>query len=100
MALYTPLLLLAALVSGIVAVLAWRRRPSPGARAFSAIMLLVVVNVLVSLSLLGSTTLGSFLFWVKMSFVGGALGVAWLVFTLRYDGRSLREVTRSPRSWP
>ncbi len=94
MALYTPLLLLAALVSGIVAVLAWRRRPSPGARAFSAIMLLVVVNVLVSLSLLGSTTLGSFLFWVKMSFVGGALGVAWLVFTLRYDGRSLREVTR------
>lgn len=94
MALYTPLLLSAALVSGIVAVLAWRRRPSPGARAFSAIMLLVVVNVLVSLSLLSSTTLGSFLFWVKMSFVGGALGVAWLVFTLRYNGRPLRKVTR------
>ena len=57
-------------------------------------MLLVVLNVLVSLFLLGSTTLGSFLFWVKMSFVGGALGIAWLVFTLRYDGRSLRDVTR------
>jgi signal transduction histidine kinase len=57
-------------------------------------MCLVVLNILVSLFLLGSTTLNSFLFWVKMSFLGGGLGVAWLVFTLRYDGRSLRDVTR------
>jgi PAS domain S-box-containing protein len=57
-------------------------------------MLLVILNILVLLFLLGSTTLDSFLFWVRMSFVGGALGVAWLVFTLRYDGRSLRDVTR------
>jgi len=57
-------------------------------------MSLVVLNVLVSLFLLGSTTLDSFVFWVKMSFLGGALGVAWLVFTLRYDGRPLRDVTR------
>ena len=55
-------------------------------------MVLVVLNILVSLFLLGSTTLDSFLFWVKMSFVGGGLGVAWLVFALRYDGKSLREV--------
>ncbi|MCX6084609.1 MAG: response regulator [Caldiserica bacterium] len=91
---YTLPLLAAAAISAAVAVLAWGRRPSPGARAFSATMLLVVLNTLVSLCLLGSTTLGSFLFWVKMSFFGGALGVAWLVFTLRYDGRSLRDVTR------
>ena len=91
---YTLLLLAAAAISAAIAVLAWRRGPSPGARAFSALMLLVVLNVLVSMSLLGSTTLDSFLFWVKMSFVGGALGVAWLVFTLMYDGRSLRDVTR------
>jgi PAS domain S-box-containing protein len=57
-------------------------------------MLLAILNILVSLFLLGSTTLDSFLFWVKMSFFGGALSVAWLVFTLRYDGRSLRDVTR------
>jgi len=91
---YTLPLLAAAAISAAVAVLAWRRRPSPGARAFSAIMSLVVLNILVSLFLLRSTTLDSFLFWVKMSFLGGALGVAWLVFTLRYDGRSLRDVTR------
>ena len=94
MTLYTLPLLAAALISAIVAVLAWQRRPSPGARAFSATMCLVVLNILVSLFLLGSTTLDSFLFWVKMSFLGGGLGVAWLVFTLRYDGRSLRDVTR------
>jgi len=93
MTLYTLPLLAAALISAIVAVLAWRRRPSPGARAFSAIMCLVVLNILVSLFLLGSTTLNSFLFWVKMSFLSGGLGVAWLVFTLRYNGRSLRNVT-------
>jgi PAS domain S-box-containing protein len=87
-------LLAGAALSAAVAVLAWRRRPSPGARAFSATMLLVILNILVSLFLLGSTTLDSFLFWVKMSFVGGALSVAWLVFALRYDGRSLRDVTR------
>ena len=86
MTLYTLPLLATATVSGIVAVLAWRRRPSPGARAFSVIMLLIILNVLVSLFLLGSTTLDSFLFWVKMSFVGGGLSVAWLVFALRYDG--------------
>lgn len=91
---YTLPLLAAAAISAAVAVLAWRRRPSPGARAFSAIMGLVVLNILVSLSLLGSTRLDSFLFWVKMSFLGGALGVAWLIFTLRYDGRPLRDVTR------
>ena len=91
---YTLPLLAAAFISATVAVLAWRRRPSPGARAFSATMCLVVLNILVSLFLLGSTTLDSFLFWVKMSFLGGGLGVAWLVFTLRYDGRSLRDVTR------
>ncbi|MFA4932279.1 MAG: histidine kinase N-terminal 7TM domain-containing protein [Caldisericia bacterium] len=91
---YTLPLLVAAAISAVVAVLAWRRRPSPGARAFSATMVLVVLNILVSLFLLGSTTPNSFLFWVKTSFVGGALGVAWLVFTLRYDGRPLRDVTR------
>ncbi|MFZ2413101.1 MAG: histidine kinase N-terminal 7TM domain-containing protein [Candidatus Cryosericum sp.] len=94
MTLYTLPLLATAAVSGIVAVLAWRHRPSPGARAFSVIMLLIILNVLVSLFLLGSTTLDSFLFWVKMSFVGGGLSVAWLVFALRYDGASLRTVTR------
>ena len=94
MTLYTLPLLATAAVSGMVAVLAWRRRPSPGARAFSVIMLLIILNVLVSLFLLGSTTLDSFLFWVKMSFVGGGLSVAWLVFALRYDGGSLRTVTR------
>ena len=76
MTLYTLPLLAAALISAIVAVLAWQRRPSPGARAFSATMCLVVLNILVSLFLLGSTTLDSFLFWVKMSFLGGGLGVA------------------------
>jgi PAS domain S-box-containing protein len=91
---FTLPLLAAAAISAAVAVLAWRRRPSPGARAFSATMFLVILNILVSLFLLGSTTLDSFLFWVKMSFLGGALGVAWLGFTLRYDGRSLRDVTR------
>ncbi|HWQ21772.1 MAG TPA: histidine kinase N-terminal 7TM domain-containing protein [Clostridia bacterium] len=91
---YTLPLLAAATIAAAVSVLAWRRRPSRGAVAFSALMLLVVVNILVSLALLGSTSLDSFLFWVKMSFAGGGLGVAWLVFTLRYDGRSLRDVTR------
>lgn len=91
---YSLPLLAAAAISGVVAVLAWRRRPTPGARPFATIMVLIVLNILVSFFLLGSTSLDSFMFWVKMSFLGGALGVAWLVFVLRYEGRPLHDVTR------
>ncbi|HPS69877.1 MAG TPA: histidine kinase N-terminal 7TM domain-containing protein [Candidatus Cryosericum sp.] len=91
---YTWPLLLAALVSAIVAALASTRRRSRGALAFSALMAVVVVDVLVSLFMLSSRTLAEFLFWIKVSFVSGGLGVAWLVFTLRYDGKSLRTVAR------
>ncbi|MHB8107089.1 MAG: histidine kinase N-terminal 7TM domain-containing protein [Candidatus Cryosericum sp.] len=91
---YTAALLAAAFISASVAVLAGRRRRSPGACAFSALMCLVTLFILVSLFLLSSTTLHSFVFWVKMSFLGGGLGVAWLVFTLRYNGKPVHDVTR------
>ena len=87
---YTWPLLLAALISGIVAVLASTRRRSRGALAFSVLMAVVVADVLISLFMLSSTTLAGFLFWIKLSFVSGGLGVAWLVFALRYHGKSLR----------
>ena len=91
---YTWPLLLAALISGIVAALASTRRRSRGALAFSALMAVVVANVLVSLFMLSSRTITGFLFWIKVSFVSGGLGVAWLVFSLRYDGKSLGTVAR------
>ena len=89
---YTVLLIAAACLSAAVAWLAWHRRPSPGARSFSVLMMLVVAYIFVSLFLLGSRDLATFLFWVKMSFIGGGLSVAWLAFTLRYAGRPARSV--------
>jgi signal transduction histidine kinase/CheY-like chemotaxis protein len=84
----------AACISTAVAWMAWHRQPSPGARSFSILMMLVVANIINSLLLLGSTTLSMFLFWVKMSFISGGLGVAWLVFVLRYAGAPQRLVRR------
>ena len=91
---YSAPLIVAACLSAAVAWLAWHRQPSPGARSFSVLMMLVVTNIVVSLFLLGSADLPTFLFWVKMSFVGGGLSVAWLAFTLRYAGRPTRSVVR------
>jgi signal transduction histidine kinase/ActR/RegA family two-component response regulator len=83
---YSLPLIVAACISATVAWLAWHRQPSPGARTFSMLMMLVVANIVDSLFLLGSTSLPAFLFWIKVSFVGGGLGVAWLAFVLRYTG--------------
>jgi len=91
---YSVPLIAAACLSAAVAWLAWRRRPTPGARSFSLLMMLVVAYIFVSLFLLGSTDLATFLFWVKMSFIGGGLSVAWLAFTLRYAGHPARSVVR------
>ncbi len=87
---YSLPLIGAACISTAVAWMAWRRQPSPGARSFSILMMLTVANIVNSLFLLGSTTLSMFLFWVKMSFISGGLGVAWLAFVLRYTGAPRR----------
>jgi two-component system cell cycle sensor histidine kinase/response regulator CckA len=91
---YSLALIVAAAISTTVAWLAWHRQPSPGARTFSVLMMLVVANIVDSFFLLGSTNLPTFVFWIKMSFVGGGLGVAWLAFVLRYTGRPARTTGR------
>jgi signal transduction histidine kinase len=70
---YSLPLMFAAFISAAVAWLAWHRQPSPGARTFSVLMMLVVANNVDSLLLLDSTNLPTFLFWIKVSFVGGGI---------------------------
>ncbi|MHB8107806.1 MAG: histidine kinase N-terminal 7TM domain-containing protein [Candidatus Cryosericum sp.] len=91
---YSLPLIIAACLSAAVAWQAWHKQPSPGARTFSVLMMFVVANIIVSFFLLGSTNLPAFLFWIKMSFVGGGLGVAWLAFALRYAGRPAHTMFR------
>ncbi len=91
---YAPPLIVAACISATVAWTAWHRQPSPGARTFSVLMMLVTANIVDSFFLLGSTDLTTFLFWIKVSFIGGGLGVAWLAFVLEYAGRPARTVLR------
>jgi PAS domain S-box-containing protein len=88
---YTPyalLLLTAAVVSCIVALLAWRRRQAPGAKPLVWLMLSSIVwlvgNALETVSL----DLPDKLFWANLQYFSiAATPVLWLVFALQYGGR-------------
>lgn len=78
--------LVAAVVALVISAFAWYREMIGGARIFSLLMAFVAWNCVNSVLFLGSTTLRAFFFWIKVSFLCGALGVLWLIFARLYTG--------------
>jgi signal transduction histidine kinase len=91
------LLLLAAAISIVFALYAWKRRPVPGAVAFSVFMLAVTLWILAYLLQVISDGQAAKIIWAKLQFVGiSIVPVAWLVFALRYTDR---QEWITPRRW-
>src|SRR5258707_14781279 len=78
-----------AVVSAVVAVAIWRRRPAPGSIAFSLLMLAVAEWSLTYALELVSADLPTALFWDNMTWIGAAIApMLWLIFVLQYTGRT------------
>lgn len=89
---YTPYILpmlIAALISTVLAVYAWRRRGVPGADAF------IMLSASLSLWSFGyaleiaGTDLGTKIFWGKVQYIGIVTVIlAWFIFSLQYSNRA------------
>ncbi len=78
-----------AVVSAVVAVAIWRRRPAPGSIAFSLLMLAVAEWSLAYALELVSADLPAALFWDDVEWLGAAVApTLWLAFVLQYTGRA------------
>jgi len=93
---FSLLLLLAAGVTTIIALYAWKRRPVSGSVSFAIVMLAVTQWSLAFLLHIASVDPANKLAWAKFQYVGiTILPMAWLAFTLQYTGRGTR---LSPRN--
>jgi putative nucleotidyltransferase with HDIG domain len=83
---YIILALLSGVMSSCLALLAWRRRATVGAREFMAMMLAAAVWSLGYAAQLATPDLAWETLWEKVEFTGiVSVPVAWLVFTLRFS---------------
>ncbi|MBL7065155.1 MAG: ATP-binding protein [Anaerolineae bacterium] len=79
---------IAAAISVLLALFAWRRRPAPDATAFVLLMLAVAEWSLAYALRLAGTDLATKLFWAKVRYLGIVIvPAAWLIFALQYTGR-------------
>jgi len=86
--LYPVLLLIAAVLSAIVTVLAWSRRHVRAARPFALLMLAVTAWTLTYVLEIVSPGMTLKVFWVKVQYLSIVfVPVAWLSFSLAYTGR-------------
>lgn len=82
------LVVTAAIVSGLLAMFAWRHRTVRGAAAFAILMLAVMEWSLSYAPDLSSPELAVKVFWSKVEYLGIVLvPLAWLAFALQYTGR-------------
>lgn len=85
---YALSLLIPTTVSAALALFAWRRRLTPGAKPFAILMVCVATWSLEYALELASTQLAGKLFWAKLQYVSiVVLPVAWLAFALQYTQR-------------
>lgn len=84
---YAWALVLTAVASGIVVLLAWRRRPAPGAWPTVFLMLAVAFWSLAYALELGRANLEAQIFWAKVQYLGiVSVPVIWLILALEYTG--------------
>jgi signal transduction histidine kinase len=96
---YTPYIipiLIAAVVSGAVAVLAWQRRQIYGATPLLFMMLSITQWLIFYVLEIGSTTLEGNLLWANVAYVGIVFGpVAWLFFAFEYTNPTKKVTWRT-----
>jgi PAS domain S-box-containing protein len=84
---YAWAMILTALASGIVVLLAWRRRPAPGSWSMVFLMSAVALWSFAYALELGSANLEAQIFWAKVQYLGiVSVPVIWLVLALEYTG--------------
>ncbi|MFZ5916558.1 MAG: histidine kinase N-terminal 7TM domain-containing protein [Chloroflexota bacterium] len=82
-------LVMAAIVSLSLAMIAWRRRAVPGAAPLAWLMLAVAGWSLTYAAELAAVDFSAKYFWVRAEYPGiVTLPVAWLILVLRYTGRA------------
>ncbi len=82
-----PMLLSAVLASSL-AVLAWRRRPVPGATTLTVLMLVLTAWAILYAIELAAVDLASKLFWARLQYAAFlSVPVLWLVFVLQYTNQ-------------
>ncbi len=85
---YIVLLVIAAAVSAILAIFAWRYRAAPGAMPIVVLMVAVVIWSLTDALELLSTDIASKIFWARLEYIGITIvPAALLAFVLQYTGR-------------
>ncbi|MCP4541972.1 MAG: GAF domain-containing protein [Chloroflexi bacterium] len=81
-------LFISTVISAILALYAWKRRPIVGTTSFTILMLAVAVWSLVYALRLMSADLAVKLFWAKVRYLGiVVVPTAWLAFVLEYTNR-------------
>lgn len=86
-AIYTVFPTAAAVIAGVLAVLAWDRRPVRGAIPFAVAMVAIAIWSAASILELTSLDQTTKLFYARLSYVGIAVfPAAWLLFSLAYVG--------------
>ena len=85
---YTIPLFIAAAVSGILFIPAWRRRDAPGAKAFAWFSALAALWCFGYAVEIGSPTFAGKLFWAKFQYIGIVnVSPVFIVFCLQYTRR-------------
>lgn len=86
---YAGALVISAGLSLVLAAVAWRHRPAPGATSMAALMTAMSLWAGAYALELLSTDLGILLVWVRVQYLAIlSVPTLWLVFVLRYSGRS------------
>ena len=85
---YALPLFVSASLAVVLAVLAWRRRPTPGANTMAVLMIAMVLwCVTYALELLSANIAGK-QFWIKGEYIAFvSIPVLWVAFVLQYSGR-------------
>src|SRR5690554_3731745 len=85
--LYIVPLLIAIVIAAALALFAWQRRATAGARCFAIAMGAVAVWSIADVATLLSQTAATQLFWTNVQYVGIALvPLGWFCFSMSYTG--------------
>ena len=84
---YAPAFLANSLLTALITVVAFRRRPAPGATVFSYAMALATFWSFTQYFESGSTTAAGSLFWTQIQYIATTMMPAtWFLFAVRYCG--------------
>ncbi|MFV9503696.1 MAG: histidine kinase N-terminal 7TM domain-containing protein [Oscillochloridaceae bacterium umkhey_bin13] len=87
--------LVAAVIAVITAVVAWRRRTTPGAMALMALMTGVSLWAIASMLSMAQPDLAGQVFWANWTYLGiGLVPASWLLFALHYSQHPLSHERR------